>query len=364
MNSSNNKPSFGLKKPTNENLFMPTAEIDLTSRGECIVNISTDKLEHYHNHPFKLYTDERLEDMVESIKANGILMPLLVRPFSPADNSEHLYEVLAGHNRLEGSKLAGLSEVPCIVKTDLTDEEAHLIVTESNLIQRSFTDLSHSERAEALANHYNAIKHQGKRTDLIRQVEALLNGDTDYKSESLVSDSDTGAPAGKKSIEVTGEKYGLSKNSVARYVRVNDLIAGFKELMDSEMLSIRAGVSLSYLSETRQLTVLSQLAKYETTSVSMKQAEQIRSLNAELSEYADDNGEEFLLGCADILVGRIETDNIPKPSKTISFKLDRQAVASYFKEDDTEKAIQETVLQALAFYHQHYARYKDAVNEQ
>jgi hypothetical protein len=96
----------------------------------------------------------------------------------------------------------------------------------------------------------------------------------------------------------------------------------------------------------------------------MKQAEQIRSLNAELSEYADDNGEEFLLGCADILVGRIETDNIPKPSKTISFKLDRQAVASYFKEDDTEKAIQETVLQALAFYHQHYARYKDAVNEQ
>jgi hypothetical protein len=95
----------------------------------------------------------------------------------------------------------------------------------------------------------------------------------------------------------------------------------------------------------------------------MKQAEQLRQLHAKINADSDNNGEEFLLGCANILVGRIDTDNTPKPSKTINFKLDRQAVASYFKEDDTEQAIQETVLEALAFYHQHHGQYKDAQDE-
>ena len=354
----NNDKSFSLKKPTKNTLFVPSDAI-LAGNAVSIENIPADKLKHYHNHPFKLYEGERLADMVDSIKANGILVPLIVRPLADGE-----YEVLAGHNRLEGGKLAELTEVPCIVKTDLTDEEAHIIVTESNLVQRSFSDLSHSERAEALATHYNAIKHQGKRTDLIRQVEALLNGEcADNPNNSDISDSSTNAPAGKKSIEVTGDKYGLSKNSVARYVRVNDLIAGFKELLDSEELSIRAGVSLSYLSEDRQETVLCQLQRYGIC-VSMRQAEQLRQLNADINASDDDKDEEFLLGCADILVGRIDADNTPKPSKTIKFKLDRQSVSSYFKEDDTEQAIQETVLEALAFYHQYHDQYKDAQNEQ
>jgi ParB family chromosome partitioning protein len=345
-------------KPTNQSLFHPAANIDLTGIGESIINISPDKLKHYHNHPFKLYKGERLNDMVESIKANGILIPLLIRPVPEGGPNE--YEVLAGHNRLESGKIAGLTEMPCIVKDGLTDEEAHLIVTESNLVQRSFSDLSHSERAEALSTHYNAIKHQGKRTDLIRQMEALLSSETaDNPGNAQNPDNGANTPMGNKSIDVTGEKYGLSRNSVARYIRVNTLIAGLKELLDSEELSIRAGVSLSFMVDERQQAVLGQMQRYDV-GVSMKQAEQLRLLNAEANKDEENSGEMFLLGCADILLGRNAYEKETKPTKAIRFKLDRSAMEPYFTEEDTEEDIQETILEALEFYHQ----YRNQVSSQ
>jgi ParB family chromosome partitioning protein len=221
------------------------------------------------------------------------------------------------------------------------------------LIQRSFTDLSHSERAEALATHYSAIKHQGKRTDLIKQVEALISGDM-----ADISDSVACTPAGNKSIEATGEKYGLSKNSVARYIRVNSLIAEFKELLDSEEISLRAGVSLSYMDEARQQTILNQMQRYDV-GINMKQAEQLKQLNAETSSDAEDGGEKFLLGCADVLSGRNALEKESKPAKTINFKLERTAVESYFEEADSDEVIQEKVLAALDFYHKFRDKYAD-----
>jgi ParB family chromosome partitioning protein len=345
-------PSFSLKKPTaNSALFMPSDSL-MANNGNNIVNIATDKLKHYCNHPFKLYEGERLDDMVESIKANGILIPLLVRPLAEGD-----YEVLAGHNRLEGGKIAGMSIVPCIIKEDLTDEEAHLIVTESNLVQRSFADLSHSERAEALFNHYNAIKHQGKRTDLIRQVEALLNGEMADNFEN--AERNIGTPSGNKSIEVTGAKYGLSKNSVARYIRINNLISGFKEMLDNEELAIRAGVSLSFIGEERQHSILDQSTNFGV-GISMKQAEKLRQLNADMPPDNDPDDEAFLHGSADILIGKPSKENEALPKKIIRFKLDRSAVAPYFKEDDTEEMIQETILEALQFFHQFRGKFPEA----
>ena len=346
-------PSFALKKPTNTALFKPSVDNALIGKSGSVINISTDKLMHYLNHPFKLYRGERLNAMIESIKANGILVPLLVRPLPIANNGEQqLYEVLAGHNRLESGILANLSEVPCIIKEDLTDEEAHLIVTESNLIQRSFSDLSHSERAVALATHYNAIKQQGKRTDLIREVEALINGDISDNSEDV-----TCTPTGNKSIEVTGDKYGLSRNSVARYIRVNNLIAEFKGFLDSEELSFRAGVALSYLNEKRQQFLLQKIQKWQKCP-SMKQAEEIQRLNTDYEAdtvYGDETFERF---CSDCMLGLGNYSVEPKPTKTIKFKLNRNAVESFFKADDTQEVIQETVLEALEFYH----KYRDQFN--
>ena len=326
--------SFALKKPpTSNKLFMPS-----NAQDNNVTNITADKLHHYHNHPFKLYEGERQQDMVESILANGIITPLIVRPLPSGD-----YEILAGHNRFESGKLADLVEFPCIIKTDLTDEEAHIIVTETNLMQRSFADLSHSERAVALSVHYNAIKHQGKRTDIIRQIEELLGNES---ADNLIKQEK--AQTGVVSIEVTGDKYGLSKNSVARYLRINNLVSGFKELLDTDELSIRAGVSLSYIDEDTQMSILEQVKRYEVT-ISMKQAEQLRKLSLDKTISNDD----FILSCADILIGRIDA-TVPTPPKIVQFKLERSAISSYFKDDDTPETMQNTVLEALAFYHQHH----------
>jgi len=311
-------------------------------------------------HQFRLYEGERFNEMVESIKDYGILSPLTVIPLPPDEiGGQYEYEVFIGHNRLECGKVAGLTEVPCIIREDLTVEEIDIISKISNLLQRGFSDLPHSERAEAIAAYYNAIKHQGRRTDLIPQVEALINGETADNTES--ADGDTSSPSGNKSIDVAGEKFGLSKNSVARYIRLNNLINGLKEYLDSEELAIRAGVSLSYIEAERQHTIHGQMKRYEVCP-SMKQAEQLRKLNADTPDDADDGDNTFLLGCADILLGRGAYDKEQKPKKTINFKLDRSAVSSYFKENDTEEEIQETVMEALQFYHQFRDKYMETEN--
>ena len=105
-----------------------------------VTEIEITKLSPFANHPFKLYEGERLNDMVTSIKELGVILPVVVRP---KDNDN--YEILSGHNRVNAAKIAGLEKVPTVIKEGLSDEEANLIVTETNLLQRSFADLSYSE---------------------------------------------------------------------------------------------------------------------------------------------------------------------------------------------------------------------------
>ena len=106
--------------------------------------LSVDAIKPFHEHPFKIYQGDRLEDMVESIREHGILTPVIVRKLGSG------YEMLAGHNRHNAAKLAGLTEIPAIVKEDLTDDEAWIYVVETNVIQRSFSDLTISERIAVL----------------------------------------------------------------------------------------------------------------------------------------------------------------------------------------------------------------------
>ena len=113
----------------------------------------------FTDHPFKLYEGERLDDMVRSIRENGIIVPIIVRPAPNADKG--IYEILSGHNRVKAGKIAGLIKVPIIVREDLTEYEARRIVIETNLIQRSFADLAHSERAIVLKAHMDTIREQG-----------------------------------------------------------------------------------------------------------------------------------------------------------------------------------------------------------
>lgn len=166
-------------KPANKNddfEFFP-----ITNNQSVIKNIEDDKLEikeikldklvYFASHPFKLYEGQRFTDMVESVRSNGVIVPIVVRSYV---KEEGKYEILSGHNRVAAARAAGLKDVPVIIRNNLTDEDALLIVTETNLIQRSFADMKHSERAVVLSVHYEAMKKKsGCRSDLLAEIEEL-----------------------------------------------------------------------------------------------------------------------------------------------------------------------------------------------
>lgn len=197
-----------------------------------------DAIAPFHEHPFKLYEGERLNDMVDSIREHGILSPVIVQKTASG------YEMLAGHNRQNAAKLAGLTEVPAIVKAGLTEEEAWVYVVETNVIQRSFSDLSVSERIAVLSTRYDRVCGTKKREEILEELH-LLNGVGGHHVHRQA-----------KSRELIGQEYGMTGRNIARYVRCNQLIPAFKEMLDDGSLTIIAGVELSFLSEKEQDLVL------------------------------------------------------------------------------------------------------------
>lgn len=145
-----------------------------------IVSIPVEEILPFHNHPFRLYEGDRLEDMVQSIREYGVLNPVIVRKAARG------YEMLAGHNRTNAAKIAGLAEVPAIVKTDLSDEDAYVYVIETNLLQRSFAELFPSEKAAVLVARYEKISSQGKRNDIRQEIEGTQLFATTEASTSTV----------------------------------------------------------------------------------------------------------------------------------------------------------------------------------
>lgn len=207
-----------------------------------------DGIRPFRKHPFRLYEGERLDDMVESIREHGILNPVIV--WQEGDG----YEMLAGHNRLMAGKLAGLTEIPAIVKADLTEEEAYVYVIETNVIQRGFVELLPSEKAAVLAERYEKVSNQGKRNDILQEI-ARLNG-TD------MPDTCGHDVHRLKSRDAIGEEYGMTGRNIARYIRVNQLEQPLKELLDEGGISLVSAVELSYLSPQEQ-RIVSDLAAHK-----------------------------------------------------------------------------------------------------
>lgn len=223
----------------------PKTTVDIltsTLMGDCVLNddqtLPIDFLTFFPDHKFKLYEGERLESMVESIKSMGVLQPLIVWK-----NGEE-YIILSGHNRLIAGKQAGLTELPVIIKDDLSLEDATLIVTETNLHQRSFSELSHSERAFALAQHYEAVKNQGKRTDIIQELSDLMTTTTS-DSDSTLSHNGTKL----RSDQMVGENFGLSRNSVARYIRLSKLNKDLLDKIDEGKLGVTPAYPLTFITD-------------------------------------------------------------------------------------------------------------------
>lgn len=236
---------FELRPPSNLELLKPSKASKPNSQ---IIEMPIENLIAYKNHPFSLYTGERYENLLASIKENGVLTPLIVRPI---ENSENQCEILAGHNRKEAAKEAGLETVPCLPRYNLTEEEAYTIVMETNLQQRSFDDFSHSEKAGIITYDYEQRKKQGKRNDLMKDIDLILS---QYSGEADSLESKEKVQ-GVKSNKITGDKYGLSKDSIARYLRINKLDDELKALIDKSELSIRAGVWLSYTTAEQQESI-------------------------------------------------------------------------------------------------------------
>ncbi len=287
-----------------------------------IQQIPCDMLHPYHNHRFELYTGERLEDMVESIKENGVLSPIVVQP------CENGYEILIGHNRWNASKLAGLPTVPSIIKEGLSEEEAEMYVIESNLMQRGFDNLKISEQAAVIALRHSEMFSQGKRNDILRELALLENPNAEETTlNPLGSKLDTSRSVGKE--------YGVSKGSVVRLIRINKLVNELKDLVDSGDIAVRSGVELSFLSEETQRIVAKQAEDFR---IDMKKSRQLR-------DAADENGNIETSAIVRIITGTSEIK--PKP---ISVKLSNDVFSRYFSADTKKKEINETVEKALEFY--------------
>ena len=309
----------------NEMFGLEDEDMENTRKGTTEVNLS--QLVPFSNHPFKLYEGDRLEDMVQSIKEFGIITPLIVRP---KDNGK--YEILSGHNRANAGKILGIEKVPVVIKEDLTDEEAMLIVTETNLIQRSFSELTHSEKARILTERHNAIKEQGKRIDLINEIENLSKADElDINSTSGQIDHRA------KSRDKIGEEYDLSGKTVARYIRIESLINDLKDRLDNSEIPFIAGVDLSFLKEDQQEIVETILDDYNF-KVDLKKSEVLKT-------YSQGRGLNY-----DKIYEVLSGKYLNKPKKLKGLKLKPKLVSKYFKEDQTQKEVEEIIESALDLY--------------
>ena len=291
-----------------------------TALQNAVKQIPCDMLKPYHNHRFELYTGERLEDMVESIKENGVLSPIIVQPCNSG------YEILIGHNRWNASKIAGLPTVPAIVKEGLSEDEAEMYVIESNLMQRGFDNLKISEQAAVIAQRHSEMFSQGKRNDIIRELQ-MLDG----------TFTETSGPLVQKLItrDTIGEEYSMSGRNIARLIRIDKLIDELKVLIDNGVLAVRSGVELSFLSEETQLEI-SELA--EDYKIDMKKAKQLR-------DSADNDGN---VSNADII--RILDGKKNNADKGKSVKISNNIYSRYFEPTAKPKEIAETIEKALEMY--------------
>ncbi|WP_347283193.1 ParB N-terminal domain-containing protein [Bacteroides caecimuris] len=248
-------------------LLMDEIEEREVSKGIQLIQIRN--IQPFHDHPFHLYEGERLEDMIASVKEHGILNPVIVQKIDGG------YEMLSGHNRMNAAKLAGLKEVPAIVKTDLSEEEAYVYVIETNLMQRSFSDLLISEKAAVLKARYEKESCQGRRNDIIEEIARLegkevevTRGHGDHRM---------------KTRDTIGKEYELSGSSVGRLLKLNDLIKPFKDMVDRGALYTKVTLQLAFLPEEEQNMVYS-VIKEKKTKVTIEMVMKLRSHSGALTD--------------------------------------------------------------------------------
>lgn len=225
------------------------------SRGEAklskIRDIPISEIDEFPDHPFKVLMDEDMEQLVESIKRNGVMTPATVRL-----KEDGRYELISGHRRKKACELAGLETLKCEVK-ELTRDEAIIVMVESNL-QRSV--ILPSEKAFAYKMRLEAMKRQAGRPTKDNYSPVGNNSEFATSSDELA------------------EKVGESKNQIFRYIRLTELVPEILQMVDERQIAFRPAVEISYLTEEQQYTLLEAM-EYNDATPSLAQAIKMKKFN-------------------------------------------------------------------------------------
>ena len=268
---------------------------------QAVVQMKLDDLHPFEGHPFKVLDDEMMAQTVESIKALGIVSPLIARP-DPYGG----YELLSGHRRLHAAKLAGLETVPVIVR-EMDDDAAVIFLVDSNLQREG---LLPSEKAYAYRMKLEAMKHQGERTDL------------------------TSAQVGQKlawAVNQVASGANTSRTQVQRYIRLTHLITDLLDMVDDRKIAFNPAVELSYLTVKEQKHFLEAM-EYTQSPPSLSQAQRIRKLSQ--------SGECTLMAMCKIL-------NEEKKSELDHVTIKNDVLRKYFPKSYTPKQMEDTIIRLL-----------------
>lgn len=278
-----------------------------------VVELAIDSLVPYRSHPFALYEGERLDDMVESVNENGVLTPIIVQP---VENGQ--YEILAGHNRWNASKIAGKKTIPAIIKNGLTEEEAYVYVVETNVFQRGFDNLKLSEQAAVIAERTDSFREE-KRTAIREEIQSMNGADSPNRADVAV-----------------GEEYGMNSKRIARLVRIHRyLIPELKALLDDDRIPFVGAINLSFLNEDDQREVAELSEDYELT---LKKCEALKKL-ALAGELED------VSAVLDDTAKQEQTAPKMKP-----LRIHKEIYDKYFQKGEDKEHVQDVIEIALSEY--------------
>ncbi len=280
------------------------------------VNIPTEKIHSFEGHPYKVLDNEEMTLLIESIKEQGILSPIIVRPIEEAEKE---YEVISGHRRLHAAEKAGMKTVPALIYAIRRDEAAIMLV-DSNLHREHILP---SEKAFAYKLKYEALKAQGKRND-------LTSGQPVPKSDE------------NRTMSAIGENVGESYKTVQRYIRLTNLIPELLELVDEGKIALTPAVELSYLTDEQQYVLLDTIEEEERTP-SFSQAVRFKKLSQ--SNELDTEQIETIM-----------QEDKANQRETIKFLLER---LQQFSPRADKKELEEFVLKACEYYRKFLIKQRD-----
>ena len=301
------KENLKLNLPSYDSIFTTQEERD-DEKTEKIQLIPIDKIKDFPNHPFRVERDDKMEEMVNSIKNEDVVHPVIVR-----HKDDGSYEMISGHRRKYASMLAGKKDIKAIVR-NLTDDEATILMVDSN-IQRE--QVLPSEKAFAYRMKLEAMKHQGKRTD-IDETETCVENQHKLKSRDILA-----------------SQSGESVDKIRRYIRLTYLIPELLQKVDDTSLGFTQAVELSYITEENQ-NLINVSMEYNEISPSVSQAKVLRTLDSR-GELTEELIEKTL---GELKPNQLENQNIKY-----------REIRQYFPKDYTNEEIRNVIQDLLENYY-------------